>query len=134
MENKLKLGRILGIPVGLHWTWFLIFALVTWSLALGYFPDEYPTLAPAMYWLLGAITSVLFFGSVLLHELGHLVGDVNAVQFGLLAEDGYACLQVGGLNVGDQTPSEAGAETLFQCGDFPRGLVAGDDDLPARFV
>jgi len=46
---------------------------VTWSLALGYFPNEYPALPAATYWLLGAMTSLLFFGSVLLHELGHSV-------------------------------------------------------------
>jgi Zn-dependent protease len=71
MESSVRLGRIWGIPVGLHWSWFLIFGLVTWSLALGYFPAEYPGLQEASYWVLGAITSVLFFGSVLLHELGH---------------------------------------------------------------
>jgi Zn-dependent protease/CBS domain-containing protein len=44
---------------------------VTWSLAAGYFPDEYPQLSTAVHWILGLITSLLFFGSVLLHELGH---------------------------------------------------------------
>jgi Zn-dependent protease/predicted transcriptional regulator len=73
MQANVKLGSILGIPIGLHTSWFLIFGLVTWSLALGYFPDEYPELPGAAYWLLGALTSILFFGSVLLHELGHSV-------------------------------------------------------------
>lgn len=73
METKIRLGRILGVPVGLHWTWFIIFALVTWSLARGYFPNEYPQLPLTSVWLLGAITSLLFFVSVLLHELGHSV-------------------------------------------------------------
>lgn len=73
METKLKLGRILGIPVGLHWTWVLIFGLMSWSLALGYFPTEYPQLSVAAYWILGTVTSLLFFASVLLHELGHSV-------------------------------------------------------------
>jgi Zn-dependent protease/CBS domain-containing protein len=71
MEASLKLGRIWGIPIGLHISWFLIFGLVTWSLAAGYFPEEYPTLTTAEHWLLGAVTSLLFFGSVLVHELGH---------------------------------------------------------------
>lgn len=71
MEASVKLGRIWGIPIGLHLSWFLIFGLVTWSLALGYFPAEYPRLSTTAYWLLGAVTSLLFFGSVLVHELGH---------------------------------------------------------------
>jgi Zn-dependent protease len=57
--------------LGLHISWFLIFGLVTWSLAAGYLPGEYPRLSPIAYWLMGAVTSLLFFGSVLLHELGH---------------------------------------------------------------
>lgn len=35
MEASVKLGRIWGIPIGLHLSWFLVFGLVTWSLALG---------------------------------------------------------------------------------------------------
>ncbi len=73
MEANVKLGRIFGIPVGLHTSWFLVFGLVTWSLATGYFPTEYPTLPVGAYWVLGVITSLLFFGSVLIHELAHSV-------------------------------------------------------------
>lgn len=71
MEANVKLGRIWGIPIGLHASWFLIFGLITWSLASGYFPVEYPMLPVPAHWLLGAATSLLFFGSVLAHELGH---------------------------------------------------------------
>lgn len=73
METSLKLGRVFGIPVGVHASWFLIFALVTWSLSAGYFPVEYPGLSVAAYVLLAAVTSLLFFGSVLVHEMSHSV-------------------------------------------------------------
>ncbi len=73
MTASINLGRIWGIPIGLHWSLFLVFGLLSWSLALGYFPEEYPTLSPPAYWLLAAFTSLLFFGSVLLHELGHAI-------------------------------------------------------------
>lgn len=73
MEAKINLGQIWGIPIGLHLSWFLVFALITSSLAVGYFPVEYPELTPIAYWFLGSITSILFFGSVLLHELGHSI-------------------------------------------------------------
>lgn len=73
MRASLTFGRILGIPVGVHSSWFLVAALVTWSLASGYFPQEYPGWATATYWLVGVVTAVLFFGSVLIHELGHSV-------------------------------------------------------------
>ncbi len=71
MERTINLIRIWNIPIGIHPSWFLIFGLVTWSLASGYFPAEYPQLSTPVYWLLGIITSLLFFGSVLVHELAH---------------------------------------------------------------
>lgn len=71
MNASIKLGTIWGIPIGLHISWFLIFGLISWSLAVGYFPNEYPQLNGTMNWALGVITSLLFFGSVLAHELGH---------------------------------------------------------------
>lgn len=71
MEASVKLGRIWGIPIGLHTSWFLIFILITWSLATGYFPLEYPQLAGITHVALGVLTSVLFFASVMGHELGH---------------------------------------------------------------
>jgi Zn-dependent protease/CBS domain-containing protein len=70
-KNTIPLGRILGIPVGLDPSWFLIFALITWILAASYFPSEFVNWPTAQYWIIGAVTSVLFFVSVLLHELGH---------------------------------------------------------------
>lgn len=73
MRGSITLTKILGIPIRLHSSWFLIAALVTWSLASGYFPQEYPGWATAVYWAVGAVTAVLFFASVLLHELGHSV-------------------------------------------------------------
>jgi Zn-dependent protease len=73
MRGTLTLGKILGIPIRLHSSWFLIAVLVTWSLAGSYFPQQYPGWAAATYWVVGAATAILFFGSVLLHELGHSV-------------------------------------------------------------
>jgi len=71
MEANITLGKIWGIPIGLNVSWFLIFGLLTWSLASAYFPDTYPMLSGGAHLLLGVITSLLFFGSVLAHELGH---------------------------------------------------------------
>lgn len=71
MEASIKLGKVWGIPIGLHASWFLIFGLITWSLATGLIPAEYPDLPEITVWLLAALTSLFFFGSVLAHELGH---------------------------------------------------------------
>jgi Zn-dependent protease len=71
INANIKLGRIWGIPIGLSNSWFLIFGLVTISLATSYFPQAYPFLSATVYVILGLLTSLLFFGSVLAHELGH---------------------------------------------------------------
>ncbi len=71
MSGRLKLLEVWGIPIHLHLSWLVIWGLVTWSLAAGYFPHEYPSWAPAAYWAVGALTALAFFGSVLVHELGH---------------------------------------------------------------
>jgi Zn-dependent protease len=73
VKGSLSLGKILGIPIQLHVSWFLIAILIVWTLAAGYFPQEYPGWSVATYWLVGGITAVLFFASVLIHELGHSV-------------------------------------------------------------
>jgi Zn-dependent protease/CBS domain-containing protein len=72
MDTRIKLGQIWKVPIDLHFSWFLIAALITWSLATGYFPTAYPHIRIPVYWLLGAVTAVLFAASVLLHELGHV--------------------------------------------------------------
>jgi Zn-dependent protease/CBS domain-containing protein len=72
-RNTLPLGRVLGIPLRLDYSWFLIFALITWSLAVSYYPHEFPHWSGSLYWVIGAITAIMLFVSVLLHELGHSV-------------------------------------------------------------
>lgn len=72
-RHHIPLGRILGIPVGLDYSWFLIFALLTWSLAGSYYPTEFKDWPPLLYWGMGAATAIMLFVSVLLHELGHSV-------------------------------------------------------------
>lgn len=71
MNSGVLIAKIWDIPIRLHLSWFIIFFLVAWSLAIGYFPQEYPQLSAPVYWLLGAFTSLLFGASVLAHELGH---------------------------------------------------------------
>jgi len=73
MGRSLHLGRIAGIAIELDYTWFVIYILVAVSLALAVFPSALPAAPAWMNWLLGLITAVLFFASVLAHELMHSV-------------------------------------------------------------
>jgi Zn-dependent protease len=68
--SGIRIGQIFGISIYLHPSWFLIFALITLSLRTQ-FTTQHPSWSPAQHWMLGLITSVLFFGSVVFHELSH---------------------------------------------------------------
>ncbi len=73
VKQSIPLGRIFNIPIGLDYSWFLIFILMTWTLATSYYPAEFTSWSVAEYWIVGAATAIMLFVSVLLHELGHSV-------------------------------------------------------------
>ncbi len=70
-SNSFRLGNILGIPVRIDYSWFLIVILFTWTFATGYYPNEFRNWPTLEYWIVGTVTSLMIFVSVLLHELGH---------------------------------------------------------------
>ncbi|MFC2044262.1 site-2 protease family protein [Chloroflexota bacterium] len=73
MDKAFNIGNLFGIQFRLHYTWFIIFFLVTFSLV-------YPDFFKWYYWLIGIIASLLFFVSVVAHELAHsLVGRANGI-------------------------------------------------------
>ncbi|MBM3935464.1 MAG: CBS domain-containing protein [SAR202 cluster bacterium] len=71
MKASIRLGRIFGITIGIHYSWFIVLALLTWSLAQGFLPDQYPGWEPGMYWGIALACSLLLFVCVLVHELAH---------------------------------------------------------------
>jgi Zn-dependent protease/CBS domain-containing protein len=75
--GRLQIARVQGIPVYVHFSWIIIFALITWTLATGYFPAASPDLPALSYWLKGLVASLLFFASIFLHEMGHAVVAVR---------------------------------------------------------
>ena len=71
LKSGIPIGKLFGISLRLHYSWFFIFALITWALAANYFPSTQPSWSLSMKIGAGLITSFLFFGSVLFHELMH---------------------------------------------------------------
>jgi Zn-dependent protease/CBS domain-containing protein len=71
MDGNIRIGRLLGIPIELNPSWFLIFFLVVWSLGAQVFPTWQPGLPVATYWLMGVAAALVLFGSLLLHEMAH---------------------------------------------------------------
>jgi Zn-dependent protease len=70
-RHTIPLGRVFGIPIELDFSWFLIAILITWTLASNYYPAQVKGGTSAEYWLMGAVTAVLFFLSILTHEMAH---------------------------------------------------------------
>jgi len=70
MESSIKLGRILGVEIGLHYTWIVIALLIAFSLA-GHFQAAHPDWGGGTSWLTAIITATLFFSSIIVHELSH---------------------------------------------------------------
>lgn len=71
MRSSVTIGRIAGIDIGIHSTWLIAVALISWSLAGSYFPSVLAGQGLAVYWLMGIAGALLLFGSVLVHELSH---------------------------------------------------------------
>jgi Zn-dependent protease/CBS domain-containing protein len=77
MKVSWRIGRIFGIDIHIDASWLVIFGLFTWIMASYYFPSGNPHWPKWQYWVVGAITSILFFASVLGHELAHSVVAIS---------------------------------------------------------
>lgn len=73
MTGGLRIGRLAGIPIGVHPLWLLVVALIAWSLGDAWFPERVDGLAPASGYVLGLVSALLLFAGILLHELGHAI-------------------------------------------------------------
>jgi Zn-dependent protease/CBS domain-containing protein len=71
MRDAWQIGRLYGIPLRIHLSWVIVFGLVSWSLAAGYFPAQLPDLPVWSYWVKAVVAAAMFFVSLILHELGH---------------------------------------------------------------
>ncbi len=71
MRDSLTLGRIAGVRFGVNWSWLVVFALIVWTWATGVFPDTNPGYSDRVYVAMAVVAALLFFGSLLAHELGH---------------------------------------------------------------
>jgi Zn-dependent protease/CBS domain-containing protein len=109
MSSSLRLGRVLGIELRLDYSWFIIFVLIAWSLASHYFPMTHPDWSAGTYWTLGILTSVLFFGGVVVHELAH---SVVSQRYGIPVRD-ITLFIFGGAASLSEEPKRARDELLI---------------------
>ncbi|MBI5311179.1 MAG: site-2 protease family protein [Actinobacteria bacterium] len=73
MTSSITIARIRGIDIGINWSWLAIVGLIGWSLAAAVFPDLTPGRSDLTYVLMAIVATLLFFTSLLLHELGHAI-------------------------------------------------------------
>jgi len=129
-KTGFQLGRVFGIPIYLHPSWFLIFLLITLSLRTQ-FTSAHPGWSAAQHWTLGIVTSVLFFASVVFHELSH---SIVALRYHLKVSS-ITLFIFGGLSRIESDPPNAKEEfTIAIAGPLSSIFLAGCFFLVWRFV
>jgi Zn-dependent protease len=88
IRNAIRLGKVFGIEIGLDYSWFIIFVLITWSLA-GHYLMVYQGWSPGFRLGLALVTALLFFISFLAHEFGH--SQVANAAFRSFGSGGLYC-------------------------------------------
>ncbi len=73
MRQSVRLGRIAGIPIGMHWTVVVIAALFTGMLAAGWLPAVIPHEPAGLYWAVAVARAVLFIAALAAHEIAHAI-------------------------------------------------------------
>jgi len=92
MNGSIRLGTIRGIPLSISASWIIVFVLFLWSFAAAYYPDRYPGWTTQAYYAAGLTTTLLFFASIVVHELGHAL---VASRFGIRTRQ-ITLLPIGG--------------------------------------
>lgn len=67
----IRLGSVFGLEIRIDYSWFIIFFLILWTLTAGVFPGSAPDLGTGTYMVMGVVGTVLFFVSILAHEVSH---------------------------------------------------------------
>jgi Zn-dependent protease len=119
--SGLRIGKILGIPIYLHSTWVFIFAAITYIIA-SQFKQQHPGWTDIQHWTVGVLTSLLFFASVLFHELSHSV----VAQHYKIRVVSITLFLFGGLARIEREPSKAIQEfNIAIAGPLASGFLSG---------
>jgi Zn-dependent protease/CBS domain-containing protein len=108
MQSGFHLGRIFGINIRIDWSWIFVFFLITWNLGTG-FTQIHEDWSFYLTWGLAFVAALLFFGSVLAHELAHsLMARVQGIPVRRIT-----FFLFGGVSNIEQEPSSPRAEFLI---------------------
>ena len=94
LKSSIRLGKIAGVDIGIHYSWFAVLVLVSWSLSRGLLPDQFPGWQRETYWVTAVLAALALFASVLIHELAHsLVAKARGFTV-----DGITLFLLGGVS------------------------------------
>jgi Zn-dependent protease/ribosomal protein L40E len=114
----------MGIPIRIHYTLWVVFILIAWSLAdsHGYMPHQYPGLSVATYWGIGIASAIVLFASVLVHELSHsYIAKKNGLPIARIT-----LFFFGGVSEMTEEPQNPGLEVrMAAAGPLMSFLIAG---------
>ncbi|HKM49825.1 MAG TPA: site-2 protease family protein [Candidatus Bathyarchaeia archaeon] len=118
---SVSLGKIMGIPVRIHYTLWFVFILIAWSLAVGYMPTQYPGLSTVTYWAIGIVSAIILFASILIHELSHsYIAKKNGLPIGRIT-----LFFFGGVSEMTEEPQDPGLEVrMAAAGPLMSFLIA----------
>jgi Zn-dependent protease/CBS domain-containing protein len=117
-----RLFSLFNIAVRLDWSWIIIAVLVTWSLAVGLFPEKIRGLPTAIYWWMGVVGAIGLFVSIILHEFSHaLVAKAHGLPIRSIT-----LFVFGGVAEMEDEPRSPGAEFLMAgAGPVTSIVIAG---------
>jgi Zn-dependent protease/predicted transcriptional regulator len=130
MGNGLKLGRLLGIEIRLHFSVLIIFGLIVFSLASTTFPSWHPNWSPSLTWGIAFAAAVLFFISLLAHEMAHsLVAKAKGIKINAIT-----LFLFGGVSELRSNPKTPGAEFLIAIAGPAMSVLIGLTSIALAYV
>lgn len=128
--NGIKVGRLFGIEVTIHPSWFLVLVFFAFVLATGFFPRAYPGWSPAATWATAVAATLLLFASVLAHEFGHsLVARSQGIRVRSIT-----LFILGGVSQLQREPDSPGREAWMAIAGPLVSLVIGGGSLGAAYL
>lgn len=106
MSGNFRIGRLFGFDISIHWTWVFIFFLVTWTFANGVLEEFYSGWTGGRRWTVASAISLVFFLSILLHEISH---SVVARRYGIPVS-GITLFVFGGVSTMTREPETSRQE------------------------
>jgi Zn-dependent protease len=121
VKDTVRLGRVLGIPLGVNWSLVVVAGLLAYALAGRRLPAQAPGYRPGLYAIAGVLTALGLFVTVLAHELGHAV----VARRYRLPVDGITLSWIGGITRIDAEAATARSEALLAAAGPGVSLAVG---------